>query len=239
MERVYFGQIEVSTVDTNFLIESTENLDTLVIEANTTEGTEILDGTFTLTLDSAENYTADDIEMLILGDDDVIAATVEGTPEEEEATAWVGTSDLQEGKEAQWAFGTRLYKQKDNGNYERVLKVVNFGGPSFSVDFEDTTDHDSPGGWEEQLPTILRSGELSLDVSFLPALNNHVKLLEDMKNKKRRKFKLVFPDENRTTWSFMAYVAGWDTDMPHDSKADASVDLNLTGEPDLNNEMPA
>jgi hypothetical protein len=44
-------------------------------------------------------------------------------------------------------------------NYNLVANVTNIGGPSLALDVEDVTSHESTGGWEEVVATILRTGE--------------------------------------------------------------------------------
>src|SRR6056297_2201318 len=58
--------------------------------------------------------------------------------------------------EAQWGLGTKLKRGDGEAteSFTTVAKVNNISGPSLSLDTEDTTDHDSDGGWEEIIPTI-------------------------------------------------------------------------------------
>lgn len=57
--------------------------------------------------------------------------------------------------------------------YNLVAQVTNIGGPSLALDVEDVTAHDSTGGWEEVIATILRTGEVTLDINFNPASPMH------------------------------------------------------------------
>jgi hypothetical protein len=57
--------------------------------------------------------------------------------------------------------------------YNLVANVTNIGGPSLALDVEDVTAHDSTGGWEEVIATILRTGEVTLDINFDPASLMH------------------------------------------------------------------
>ncbi len=51
--------------------------------------------------------------------------------------------------------------------------VTNISGPGLSLDTEDVTTHDSTGAWEEVVGTILRSGEISMDIVYDPAHATH------------------------------------------------------------------
>lgn len=139
--------------------------------------------------------------------------------------------------EAQWGIGTKL-KRGDGGDpetFSAIAKITNISGPSLSLDTEDTTDHDSKGGWEEIIPTILRSGEVSLDLNFLPTETTQTNLILDMINRAKRSFQMVFPDQAQTTWSFSAYVIGFESEEPTDSALSATVTLKISGEPTIAN----
>ena len=57
--------------------------------------------------------------------------------------------------------------------YNLIANVTNIGGPSLELDVEDVTSHDSTGGWEEVVATILRTGEVTLDINYDPASLMH------------------------------------------------------------------
>ncbi len=142
-----------------------------------------------------------------------------------------------ESPDAQWALGTKL-KRGDGGDPEtftKTAKINNISGPSLSLDTEDTTDHDSPGGWEEIIPTILRSGEVQLDISFLPDNDSQLDLIDDMLNRVKSNYQMVFPNQSSTTWSFSAYVTGFEMESPTDGALGATVTLKVTGEPTIAN----
>jgi len=136
------------------------------------------------------------------------------------------------------AFGT-LLKIGDGGSPESfttIAEVKDISGPSLSLDTEDVTSHASSGGWEEHIGTILRSGEVSFDINFIPTHATHdasTGLIADMKNRTVRNFQLVFPDASSTTWAFSALVTGFEPSEPVAGSLGASVTLKLTGEPTL------
>lgn len=126
------------------------------------------------------------------------------------------------------AFGTILQHAAS-----AIAQVEAISGPSLSLDTEDVTSHDSPNGWEELVATILRSGEVGLDLYFDPALVGHVDLIEAMVGRAAEEFTLVFPDTAATQWTFNAFVVGFEPDAPHDGALAASASLKITGEPTL------
>ena len=118
-----------------------------------------------------------------------------------------------------------------------IAQVMNISGPGLSLDTEDVTTHDSTGGWEEVVGTILRSGEVSLDLVYDPAAATHKYasggLLYDLVQKTAQTYSLVFSDTGSTTWSFSALVTGYEVSAPHDGALTATVKLKITGQPTL------
>ena len=130
------------------------------------------------------------------------------------------------------AFGT-LFKR----GATTIAAVQNIGGPGLAADTEDVTTHDSTAAWEEHVVTILRSGEVALDLQYDPAAATHKNaaggLIADLVSRTAQTFSIVFPDTGNTTWSFSAFVTGFEPSAPHDGALTASVKLKLTGQPTL------
>jgi len=117
-----------------------------------------------------------------------------------------------------------------------IAAVQDITGPSMSLDTEEVTHHGSPGGWEEVVGTILRSGDVSFDVNLLPGHPTHstgTGLLRDLRLRTRRNFQLVFPTTIPTTWAFAAFVTGYEPSAPVAGKLSASITLKITGAPTL------
>jgi len=115
-----------------------------------------------------------------------------------------------------------------------VAQIANISGPGLSLDTEDVTTHDSTGAWEEVVGTILRSGELSLDLVYDPNESTHdasTGLVSMLDYGFPVGFSVVFPTP--VTWSFAAIVTGFEPSAPHDGALTAAVKLKLTGAPIL------
>ena len=134
------------------------------------------------------------------------------------------------------AYGTVLYRGT-SGAGTAYVNVSSISGPGLSLDTEDVTSHDSTGAWEEVVGTILRSGEVSMDIVYDPAHATHKNaaggLLADLISRASTTFTLVFPDAATTEWVFTAVVTGFEPDMPVDGALTASVSMKLTGQPTL------
>jgi hypothetical protein len=130
------------------------------------------------------------------------------------------------------AFGT-LFKRGATA----IGQVSNISGPGLKLDTQDVTTHDSSSGWEEVVGTILRSGEVKLDIVYDPNLATHKNaaggLIADLISKTPQTYNLVFPSSPAATWSFSALVTGFEPGAPSDGALTASVTLKITGAPTL------
>jgi predicted secreted protein len=116
-----------------------------------------------------------------------------------------------------------------------IAHVKSLTGPGLKLDTADVTTHDSAGGWEEVVGTILRSGEVKLELVYDPADATHknagVGLLAIMIGRATDGFTLTFP--NASAFIFNAYVTGFEPSAPHDKDLSATVTLKLTGSPTI------
>lgn len=130
------------------------------------------------------------------------------------------------------AFGTIL-----NRGATPIAQITNISGPSLSLDTEDVTSHDSTGGWEEVVGTILRSGEVTLEIEYDPNAATHKNatggLIYDMISKTAQTYSIVFPSNPTVTWSFSTLVVGFEPSAPHDGALTATVTMKPTGQPNL------
>ena len=118
-------------------------------------------------------------------------------------------------------------------------QVTNISGPGLSLDTEDVTSHDSTGGWEEVVGTILRSGEVTMEIVYDPVGATHKNagdgLLADLVSRTlvSGEFHLIFSDAGVTEWDFDAFVVGFEPSMPVDGALTATVRFKLSGAPTL------
>ena len=134
------------------------------------------------------------------------------------------------------ALGTQLKM-----NATKIAKVTNISGPGMSVDMEDVTSHDNEDKWEELIPTIKRSGEISLDILYVPDEHGAIitaldKDIDDPEYE-AESFEMIFPDAeeeaNRTTWEFDGWVTGFESEGPVEGALRASMTVKVTGTPDF------
>ena len=124
------------------------------------------------------------------------------------------------------AFGTKLLKSD-----VAIAQVKAISGPGLSIDTVDVTTHDSTEGWEEVVVTILRSGEVTLDIVYDPAI--HDSLTDQMVSKLSDDYELQFPDDAYTSFTFDAFITSFEPSAPVEDALTASVTLKITGVPIL------
>jgi hypothetical protein len=121
--------------------------------------------------------------------------------------------------------------------FTAVAEVTKISGPKIKVGTKPVTHMESPGGWAEIIPTIIEGGEVTLGCNLLPAnatQSGTAGILLDLKNKTKRNFQLLLTDAAITTYSFAAYVTGFDVDSGDVEGAMAvSITLSITGQPTL------
>lgn len=100
-------------------------------------------------------------------------------------------------------------------------------------DFEPVTSQDTPGGVEEVKPAVLRTGEMTFEVNFLPTHPTHdptTGLRADFLNGTRRNFRAIYPPPyNTRRVEFAAYVARYPVAIPVDGIMRGRVVLRLDG----------
>jgi len=112
-------------------------------------------------------------------------------------------------------------------------QVTNISGPGLSLDTEDVTSHDSTAGWEEVVGTILRSGEVTMDIVYDPAGATHAALLVDLAARTIITTYTIDFIDAVTIWDFNALVVGFEPSMPVGGALTAVVKFKLTGQPTL------
>lgn len=121
--------------------------------------------------------------------------------------------------------------------FATIAEVKDFRGPSGSLDIDEVTNHDSPNGWEEDIATILRSGEIPFQVNFIPQditqgnVSTGLRYLAQHRTK--RNYRVVFTgSETIPIVHYMqvaAFVVGFDPSWPVKGGVTADFRLKCTG----------
>lgn len=118
------------------------------------------------------------------------------------------------------------------GNYTTVSEVHDINGPAAKTDITDVTNQSSPGGFEEVIPTIRRSGEITFDINYNPddATHDNVTGIQaDLNNKTLRYWRVTYPVTNKKR-TFTGYVIGFQEKAPINGVLTASLTIKITGQ---------
>ena len=138
---------------------------------------------------------------------------------------------------ALWGIGTQFQRQ-DETAWVDIGEITSITPPESTMDVADATTLTSPQGREEIVPTILRNGEASITFNFDPEDVDQKSFREDMENRVKGSYRILFPDESNY-YQFDAYVVGFSIgDITPDGLLTATVTLRATGAPVFDKETP-
>ena len=111
--------------------------------------------------------------------------------------------------------------------YETIPEVSNVSGPGGQANEIDVTDLSSTA--KEFRMGLQDEGSITLDINYIPANTVHAGLRSDRANQTLRSFRITFTDSPVTTWTFSAYVLGFEVSNAVDDVTKASVTLRVSG----------
>jgi len=117
--------------------------------------------------------------------------------------------------------------------FETIAEVADIGGPSFSRDSIDTTNHDSPGGYKEGLPGLRDGGEVTFSINFMPENETHIAAIAQFDDDEVHNWQLVYPITPAKQWNFKGYITKFDTKAPVGDKLSADMTVKVSGKPVL------
>ena len=115
-----------------------------------------------------------------------------------------------------------------------IAQIQDVSGPDLSTDTDEITNHDSPDGVEEFLPTIKRTGEVTFPLVFNgddSSHDDHDGLIKAWEDRSLDNYILTYPDTS--AWHFQAYVTGFSMEAPVDGHLSADVTLRPSGAPEF------
>lgn len=125
------------------------------------------------------------------------------------------------------AFGTTFGK---NGATV-IANIKSIKGPSIKVDTADTTTHDSSAAWEQAVATIIRTGEVTVEIEYDPAdatiKNAASGFLALLIARAAVTWEIIMPGPK--TISFSGIATAFEPSMPHDGSLSATLKIKPTG----------
>jgi hypothetical protein len=129
-----------------------------------------------------------------------------------------------------WAQGTKVKRLNPVSSlYEEIPGLGDISGPDMTRDWLDLTAHDSPGGYEEGVPTILRTGEVRAPMAWDPANAVQAALLDDLNNSSIRTWRVVANDPAATYLQFQGYVTSLAHTFPVTGALSRNFAVRVTG----------
>lgn len=128
---------------------------------------------------------------------------------------------------AKWAHGSQFW-----ADGTRVAELQNIGTPQLTRDEEDVTNHDSPGGHEEFIMTLIRSGTLPLSGNFVAEDPGQQKVISLFKTARRVPMEIVLAN-NLAKWEFEGLIQSLNMGELANGKIPFNVNLRVSGMPKL------
>ena len=132
--------------------------------------------------------------------------------------------------EAVWAHGTVLKKGST-----AIAELTNINGLNLDSDEIDVTHLESPGGYEEIIQSIRRTGVVSIEGNFVPGDPGQAALMADYLAGTVAAYTIDFSGAGLgAEWNFDAYVKmAPSTEAETAGKIPFSAELRVTGQPSL------
>lgn len=111
--------------------------------------------------------------------------------------------------------------------FQDIPEISTFNGPGGAGQVIDVTDLSSEA--IEKIMGLRDEGQLTFDINYIPGNAVHAALRADRDNAGLTKFKIIFPDDEETTWSFDAFVTGFTVSGGVNAPVKASITLEITG----------
>jgi hypothetical protein len=124
------------------------------------------------------------------------------------------------------AFGTILeWSTTTSGVYAAIIELTSISGPSITAPVHDVSNHDSPNGWAERIPSGRKdAGQLSIEGNFVTGNSDELQTLLGVK----RWWQVRTP--NNLGFKCEGILSGNTIEAPFDGKLSFSGTIDLSGE---------
>jgi hypothetical protein len=111
--------------------------------------------------------------------------------------------------------------------FVKIAEVYNVTPPSETIDTIDASHMESPDAVREFIPGMVDPGECSYEMNFVPGSPSETAIIAARRLRQAVFSRITFP--NGVTWTFKAFVTGYEPVAPHDDKMTATVTFKVTG----------
>lgn len=114
--------------------------------------------------------------------------------------------------------------------FTTVAEVGDVDGGEMTTDNEEVTNHDSPNGHKEYIPTLTDTGAISFPINLKHDDATHIELKTLARSKEIRNWKIIDPDAGDTAFYGPAFVSSYSQPRPVAGVLRAEIELQPTGE---------
>jgi hypothetical protein len=133
---------------------------------------------------------------------------------------------------ARVGFGATVSYNTTGTTYVALAEVYDLTPPAQSLSTTDATHHTSPDGYEEVIPSILRTGQASVTLVYDPDSTEYTDLVALMNAKTLKKWRIGVPNSTKVI-EFSAYLVSVSPTTPREDKMTYTIELRPTGKPDV------
>jgi len=118
-------------------------------------------------------------------------------------------------------------------NYTTIANVGDITGLGLAATVVDVTSHSTTVPWREKITTLLDAGQLAFKLYFVPDDGGHRSLLALFTGRVLSNWRIVFPDQDATKYTFQAYISKFSLTEPVAGVIEASVTFEAVGQPNF------
>lgn len=113
------------------------------------------------------------------------------------------------------------------GTFTNVAEVIDLTPPNTMTDDVDATHFESPNKFREYIPGLIEPGDCSFRINWIPNDTTGARLMALRTSGEVLQHQVTWP--NGVTWTFSAYVKGFEPDTPIDGRMTATVTCKVSG----------
>lgn len=123
--------------------------------------------------------------------------------------------------------GTKFRRWNGSGSWVNIAEINSIDGPNKSRDTIDVTSLGSTGGYKEFIGSFRDGGSISLPMNF--TRDTYDLMNEDFESDVLQSYEIFLPDDEGTSFEFLALVTELGLGIPNDDKVTADVTLKVSG----------
>lgn len=131
-----------------------------------------------------------------------------------------------------FAKGSQLYRRNpDSLLFVAVPQMRIIPVPAATQQYADGTNHDSPGSFEENVPTIKQGNDLPCVLAYSPDIAMHKQLYQDFIDQTKLLWRTLLAPSLIDGWEYEARVGSFEMPLDFSAIAFLNFSLKVTGLP--------